>query len=398
MRINEGRVMTQDTSKSIEACAAHYGEHADAMRDYLLEGERKAQQLNNRGPINFNENGDLAQDILDAYSLYGFYVFTGVIAGDELDDIKKDLEAMRETFPAEPNGTLTKDGKPALGANCQAPNLVWAKPLGDPLGGTALANGRHQVKLFEPKASEDAPKEAPFILLGSLQFSETCLRVYGHPQLLRVAESINGKDFAPFNETLFIKDPGVGAAVSWHQDGSTHWDSKNFDEGIHGFNFMVQVYGSTAVNGVWVKPGSHKVGKIDIKQLVKESGSERIEGMVPLVCDPGDTIICNRQLLHGSFPNCGFEPRLTVNFGFHRRSSVLGIQGAGLYSEPMFFDEALIDERSKVLGYAIDARKQRFPEEKAYHYQPFIESGKSFHWNDAAKEEIKDYNLLDLSI
>jgi hypothetical protein len=67
------------------------------------------------------------------------------------------------------------------------------------------------------------------------------------PDLLRVAESINGPDFAPFNEALFIKDPGIGAAVSWHQDGVTHWESEDFNEDIHGFNFMAQVYGSTAV-------------------------------------------------------------------------------------------------------------------------------------------------------
>ncbi|HIK79378.1 MAG TPA: phytanoyl-CoA dioxygenase, partial [Porticoccaceae bacterium] len=367
-------------------------------RDYLIEGERKAYLLHNRGAIRFDEKGDLARDILDAYSKYGFYIFEGVLAEEELDDIKNDLQAIRESYPSEPNGKHTKDGKPALGADCLAPNLVWSKPLGDPLGGTELANGRHQVKLFEPKASELAPKHVPFILLGSLQFSESCLRVYGHPQLLHVAEAINGKDFAPFNESLFIKEPGIGAAVSWHQDGATHWESKDFDEGIHGFNFMAQVYGSTAVNGVWVKPGSHKVGKIDIKKLVEQSGSERIEGMIPLLCNPGDVIICNRQLLHGSFPNCGFEPRVTVNFGFHRRSSVLGVQGAGLYSEPMFYDEALIEERSKALGYAIDARKQRFPEEPSYKYRPFIDSGKTFHWNDAAKAELKDYNLRDLSI
>ena len=390
--------MKQDISKSIEACAAHYGEQADAMRTYLVEGEKQALIMSNRGPLRFDAGGNLAQDIQDAYSKYGFYVFEGVLAEDELDDIKTDLHAIREAYPSEPNGKLTKDGKPALGADCLGPNLVWSKPLGDPLGGTALANGRHQVKLFEPQASEQAPEFSPFILLGSLQFSESCLRVYGHPQLLRVAETINGMDFAPFNESLFIKDPGIGAAVSWHQDGNTHWDSKDFDEGIHGFNFMAQVYGSTAVNGVWVKPGSHKVGKIDIKKLVQESGSERIEGMVPLVCNPGDVIICNRQLLHGSFPNCGFETRVTVNFGFHRRSSVLGIQGPGLYSEPMFYDEALIDERSKPLGYAIDARKQRFPEEVAYQYRPFIDSGKTFHWNDSVKAELKDYNLRDLSI
>ena len=85
---------------------------------------------------------------------------------------------------------------------------------------------------------------------------------------------------------------------------------------------MAQVYGSTAVNGVWVLPGTHKIGKIDIKKLISESGSERIDGAVPIVCNPGDVVICNRQLLHGSFPNCGFEKRVTVNFGFHKRSSV----------------------------------------------------------------------------
>jgi len=390
--------MKQDISDSIAACAAHYGDDAEAMRSYLTQGERSAYALDNRGPIRFDEEGNLAADILSAYSKYGFYIFENVLAEDELQDIKEDLDQIRASYPAEPNGKLTKDGKPALGADCVGPNLVWSKPLGYPLGGTELANGRHQVKLFEPQASASAPEFAPFILLGSLQFSESCLRVYGHPQLLRVAEAVNGSDFAPFNESLFIKEPGVGAAVSWHQDGDTYWDSEHFDEGIHGFNFMAQVYGSTAVNGVWVKPGSHRVGKIDIKKLIADSGSERIEGMVPLVCNPGDVIICNRQLLHGSFPNCGFEPRVTVNFGFHRRSSVLGIQGPGLYSEPMFYDEALIDERSKPLGYAIDARKRRFPDEESYQYQPFIEAGKTFHWSESAKAELKDYNLRDLSI
>ena len=161
-----------------------------------------------------------------------------------------------------------------------------------------------------------------------------------------MAEAVNGSDFTPFNESLFIKDPGVGAAVSWHQDGDTHWGSEDFDEGIHGFNFMAQVYGSTPVNGVWVLPGSHKVGKIDITSLVEESGSEPIAGAVPIVCEPGDVAICNRQLVHGSFPNSGFEPRLTVNFGFHRRSSVLGVMGAGMHSEAEVYDEQLIEQRS----------------------------------------------------
>ena len=390
--------MNQDIRKSIDACAAHYGDQSGAMRQYLIDGERNALAMNNRGPIRFDTDGKLAQDILDAYSQYGFYIFEEVLGEDELGDITADLEAMQARFPAEPGSPLTKEGKPALGAECQAPNLIWSKPLGDPLGGTDIANGRHQVKLIEPKADKDAPKEAPFVLLGSLQFSDACLRVYGHPQLLRVAAAVNGEDFAPFNEALFIKEPGIGAAVSWHQDGDTHWDSDRFDEGIHGFNFMAQAYGSTAVNGVWVQPGSHKLGRIDIRKLVEDAGSERIEGAVPIVCNAGDVVICNRQLVHGSFPNSGFEPRVTVNFGFHRRSSVLGIMGAGIHSQAEVYDADVIEHRSRVIGYAIDARKQRFPEEESYQYRPFAESGKDYTWNDEARAGLKDYNLHDLSI
>ena len=40
---------------------------------------------------------------------------------------------------------------------------------------------------------------------------------------------------------------------------------------------------STAGNGVWVLPGSHKLGKVDIRKLVADSGSERIDGAVPLM-------------------------------------------------------------------------------------------------------------------
>ena len=387
-----------DSTRSIKACAAYYGENADEMEAYLLDGEKRALELGNRGPIKFDENGELSKEIREAYSKNGFYIFENVIDAKELEDIKEDLEQLRENFPAGPETTLDTNGKPAFNADSKALTLVWSKPLGDPLGGTELANGRHQVKLFEPEAADDAPQAVPVILLGTLQFSDACLRTYAHPKLLQVAASINGEDFAPFNEALFIKEPGVGAAVSWHQDGVTHWDSKDFDEDIHGFNFMVQVYGSTAVNGVWVLPGTHKDGKIDIKKLVAEAGSERLKGAVPMICNPGDVVICNRQLLHGSFPNCGFEKRVTVNFGFHKRSSVLGTKGGGIHSESQVFDAETINRRSKSIGYAIEARKAKYKDEEPYVYKPFKASKTSYVWNENARKDLIDYNLEDLSI
>ena len=87
-----------------------------------------------------------------------------------------------------------------------------------------------------------------------------------------------------------------------------------------------------------------------------------------------------------------------MNFGFHRRSSVLDVTGAGIHNEVMIYDAELIERRSRVIGYAIDARSKRYPEEEAYQYQPFSASGKSYTWTAEAKAGLKDYNLEDLSI
>ena len=51
-----------------------------------------------------------------------------------------------------------------------------------------------------------------------------------------------------------------------------------------------------------------------------------------------------------------------------------------------------------MIGYGIDARRQRFTNEAPYVYKPFLESGEHFQWSTNAKEAIHDYNLLDLSI
>jgi hypothetical protein len=383
---------------SRQTTAVDYGPEEAAMQAYLRDGERRVAALGNRGPIRFTPSGELHPDIVEAYWRCGFYIFEGVLKADELADIERDLHDILDRLPAERGAPLDAQGRPALGADSTAPNLLWSKPLGDPFGGTKLANGRHPVKMFEPTAAADAPKEVVYLILGSLQFSEAALRVYGHPELLAVAAAINGPDFTPFNEALFIKEPGRGASVAWHQDGTTHWDSPEWDQGVHGFNFMAQLYGCTAANGVWVVPGSHKLGKIDIASLVAKAGSERLPDAVPMIAKPGDVAITNRQALHGSFANTSKDWRVTVNFGFHRRKSVLGVQGGGVHNAAAVYDADRIRERARLIGYGIDARRQRFPAETSYVYKPHAEAGLSYRWSDEARAEIKDYNLLDLSI
>jgi Phytanoyl-CoA dioxygenase (PhyH) len=225
--------------------------------------------------------------------------------------------------------------------------------------------------MAEPKPPERAPEHVVQLVLGSLQFSDACLRLYGHPELLAVAETINGKDFTPFNEAVWITQLGLGGSVAWHRDGWTHLDSPDLDEGTHGFNFMAQLYGCNAANGLWVVPGSHRQRKADIRAMVAAAGSERLPDAVPLICGPGDVVICNRQAIHGSFANTCEDVRVTINFGFHRRKSVLSVVSGGVHNAVAVYDEQRIRERSRVIMYAISARQQRFPDEKPYRYDPF---------------------------
>lgn len=370
-----------------------------AMADYLAEGERRAFALGNRGPIRFTADGKVHPDILEAYWRCGFYVFEGVLAADELADIEADIQNILDRLPVSPDAKVDRKGRPALAIDCKAPTLHWSRPLGDPVGGTKAANGRYQVKMHEPQAPKEAP-DVVYLILGSLQFSEAALRVYGHPQLLAVAAAVNGDDFVPFNEALFIKAPGLGASVAWHQDGVTHWKSPDLDPGTHGFNFMAQLYGCTPANGVWVVPGSHRHGHADIRAMARAAGSDRLPDAVPIVCKPGDVAITNRQTVHGSFANTSKDWRVTVNFGFHRRRSVVGVttHGTAHTSESMTYTPEIIRERARMIGYGIDARRQRFPGETPFVYQPHAQTGEIWRWDTAAKASIRDYNLLDLSI
>ena len=373
-------------------------ESEDQKFQYYKAGKNKALNLGNRGPIKFNPDGSLAKQILDAYSEFGFYVFEDVISTAEIKDLENGVASILKRLPVSEDSTIDSSGNPAIGTNCEAPTLFWSKPLGDPFGGTTLANGRHPVKMNEPQPSKNSPEKIVYLILGTLQFSDELLRTYAHPELLKVAEQINGEDFVPFTDALFIKEPGMGASVAWHRDGTTHWDSANFDERTHGFNFMIQLYGCTEENGVWVVPGTHKKRYVDIAKMVSDAGSERVEDAVPMICNPGDVVISNRQVVHGSFANTSSDWRITINQGFHRRKSVLGVKGGGLHGEPAVYDTERIIERSKVIKLAIEARKQRFPDEEAFEYKPLSTSTEDFTWNAAAKRSLHDYNLLDLSI
>ena len=368
------------------------------MRDYLDQGRRRSLNLPNRGPITYDESGVIAKSILDAYWKLGFYVFTDVIKAEELAELRADVERVLDGAPRTHEDKLDRYGRPAIGREFSRPSYSFSKPLSDPLGGTDRNHGRHPVKMSEPEPPADAPPQFIDLLIGNLQLMDSCLRLYGHPDLLSVAAAVNGADFVPFNEVTFMKEPGLGISVAWHQDGTTHWDATHWDQGAHGFNFMAQLYGSTPANGVWVVPGTHKQGKVDIASLVG-SGSDRITSAVPMVCDAGDVVISNRQLVHGSFANTSTERRVTVNMGFLPRRRVLNVTNVNFAGRAQTYDAERVYQRSRMIAIGIDARQQRFPTERRFVYQPLAGEEHLNRWHEAnRKAVVTDYNLLDVHL
>ena len=368
------------------------------MASYLEEGKERALTLGNRGRVRFLGDGSLHPEITDAFSRCGFYVFTGVIEQPELHDLKDEIKSALERAPVSNQSKVDQQGRPSLGSDLSIPPFYLVSPLGDPVGGTKSNAGRHPVKMMTPTLETDSPSLVVQVIFGTLHILDSCLRLYGHPQLLKVTEAMNGPDFTPFNEAVFVKQPGLGASVAWHQDATTHWDSLNLDEGTHGFNFMAQLYGCTAANAVWVVPGTHKQGKLDISSLT-EAGSDRISSAVPMICDPGDVVMCNRQAVHGSFANTSEDWRVSVGFGFHRRDSVVGASAKLLNGQTVGYDEARVQERSRMIAIAIDARAQRYPDEERYQYLPLAGFEAENRFNEETRERVvKNYNLLDLHI
>ena len=383
------------------ATAPSRTEHAESMRAYQEAGVALAAEIGNRGPMRRGADGSLHPDILAAFQRHGYYIFENVIAPDEIEALRADANDMIERAPVTPDAKVDARGRPARGIDFGKPAYRFTKPLGDPWGGTDALGGRHPSKMTEPRPDGDVPEYVVFLMYGMCQSMPSGLRLYGHPDLLTIAEAINGPDFTPYNDAIFVKQPGLGGSVSWHQDGVTHWDSPNWDDGIHGFNFQVQLYATTPANALWVMPGSHKLGRGNIKALVAENGgSEQLPSAVPLVCNAGDVTIVNRQMLHGSFANSSPDLRISLTFGFHRRASVLGAKaGLSMAGVADCYDEQHIFDRSAVVQVAIDARRQAFPDETPFKYQPFQGLEDQFRFNETTRETvIRDYFMKDLAI
>lgn len=178
--------------------------------------------------------------------------------------------------------------------------------------------------------------------------------VYANPTLLRLVESVYGREFVPFAESIVIKLPENGSAFPFHQDGNRY-------KGIQhrGLNVGIYLHASTETNGcLRVIPGSHLLNKIDVHAL-RELHGPILPDSIRLETQIGDITLHDRSLVHGSLPNTSSDLRITVYFGFHKLASVIQLH-----------DAERIKKRAQVISLCIHERQQsdRYSDETPYDY------------------------------
>ena len=351
-----------------------------AWEAYRRDGCERAAWLGNRGPMCFDEDGRLAQDILGAYRRTGFYVFTGVLSPEEVQELAIEFDQVLDNAPLRNDGEVDRHARPS-----KFSSYYTVEPL-------------ESSDAEEASDAVDAPGIVRMVS-HPLMLMDSALRAYAHPDILKMAASVNGSDFVPFHESVFHKAAHRGAPTRWHQDGRTHWEEDGMSleqpDGsgkTHGFNLSVSWCDCTPENGLWVVPGSHR------RWRLADGGefppiTECLPDAVPMTLAPGDCGIVSRSSLHGSYPNRSSVRRVNMVMGFHNRASAIGAETTNVHAfvrpgntKPIKYTEDYVLRRARMIPLAIDARRQRYPDEVPYEYQgSYIGDGV---WNAQARAEI----------
>ena len=144
-----------------------------------------------------------------------------------------------------------------------------------------------------------------------------------HPAVLDAVEDLIGPDLLVYHLTMWIKEPGDAAFVSWHQDG-TYFGLDPADRHVTAW---VALSDSTPETGcVTALPGSHRLGQLP--HASRRSADNLLSnGQVvdaeldaaraqPLVVHAGEFSLHHTHLLHSSAPNRGPDRRIGVGISY----------------------------------------------------------------------------------
>ncbi|WP_125130462.1 phytanoyl-CoA dioxygenase family protein [Microbacterium sp. 10M-3C3] len=221
--------------------------------------------------------------------------------------------------------------------------------IADGRSGTALADGDPDYN-FARRGGHDVLFRVNYL---HSKGEEASLELLGSPAILGIAESLAGPSFVPTYESLVFKAAGDGAPIEWHQD-AVHPRTRRI------FNVDVYLDDSRIGNGALrVAPGSQR-RPVDICALRDEYGWDA-PGVVQVEMSPGDVLVHDVMIVHGSEPTSGGDLRRTIYYEFRAAEQIMA-EGP--------WDAEWIDRRLRLLPVALRAWQRAHPDEQPYPWRP----------------------------
>jgi ectoine hydroxylase-related dioxygenase (phytanoyl-CoA dioxygenase family) len=179
------------------------------------------------------------------------------------------------------------------------------------------------------------------------------LELLGSPQVLGIAESLCGPNFVPTYESMVFKKQGDGEKISWHQD-AVH--SRKYRV----FNLDLYLDPSKIGGGALrVVPKSQKI--IQNACEVATTHAWDIPGVIHVELEPGDVLLHDVMVLHGSERTLGAALRRTIYYEFRAAEMILD-EGP--------WDRAWIDKRLQLLPLGLSHFRARYSSHPQFDWNP----------------------------
>lgn len=177
------------------------------------------------------------------------------------------------------------------------------------------------------------------------------LVLLGSPEVLGVAESLNGPNFVPTYESMVFKMPGDGEIIPWHQDA---WSERQHRT----WNYDLYLDHSRKEAGALrVLPRSQRQ-KHDACKAAETYGWEHPD-IITVEMEPGDVLIHDTMVLHGSPATAGGDLRRTIYYEFRSAEQILAEGPWG---------PEWIDQRLRLIPLALERHAEAYPDSAQFQW------------------------------
>ena len=205
--------------------------------------------------------------------------------------------------------------------------------------------------LYSDFGFKPGPNGRTFYAVGYLHNmgQPASLELLGSPQVLAVAESLCGANFVPTYESMVFKMTGNGAPIHWHQDACHPRQYRIFNYDLY-------------LDAARLGGGSLKVvpksqhAPVDVCRFA-DNHDWNPPGVIEVAMEPGDVLLHDVMVVHGSEPVVGRALRRTIYYEFRPAEEI---------AEDGPWERDWVEKRQRLIGIGLRHHAAAFPTAPQY--------------------------------